>query len=510
MFKLLENYWAKTKKDTMFIRKIWSVYLFGVLTIACLFLHHSFRFPVILAIFGTFVLVNVVTRVAAVKLNRRLQDNHILQYFDLLAIFAVLVITHWNFPVTFVLYLFIIMAAFSYGPKKAYIYALVTGTGYSVLYMFLENSRFDLLMIGHILFTFSSMLLTAYMGSILKDRVKEVEKSNEDLNRRNSEMFVLQQIGNYVTSVLNIDDLLQLIPDVLVGISGAKYAAIYLSEDGTFKGLKIKATNCQEEEIVQELFLGVCGYRIRSTFMTGNPTIENYITCGEFGSMMNVPIKHQEELLGVVVLTHYRPNAFDETNLQLLMSVVNQISIAIANARLYEKVRQMANIDGLTGIYNRKYLQDYLANFFACKEREDLTLIMLDIDHFKKVNDNFGHLMGDHVLKTLTDIINRVIPVRGFSARYGGEEFVVILPSINVGEGYKIAEELREQVSATKIVYQDITCQITISLGVAGNNLPCVATMDDLLNAADGALYKAKETRNCTVKVDKELFKKNG
>lgn len=510
MFKWLENFFGATKKDTMFIRKIWSAYLFSVLTISCFFLHHSLRFQAILMILGIFVAVNIVTRFAVVKLNKRQQDNHILQYFDLLAIFAVMIVTHWNFPVNFVLYLFIIMAAFSYGQKKAYIYAMVTGLGYSLLYFSFQHFNFDLVVLGHILFTFTSMLLTAYMGSILKDRVKEVEKSNEDLNRRNSEMFVLQQIGNYVTSVLNIDDLLQLIPDILVGISGAKYAAIYLSEDGTFKGLKIKATNCQEEEIVQELFLGVCGYRIRSTFMTGNPTIENYITCGEFGSMMNVPIKHKDELLGVVVLTHYRPNAFDETNLQLLMSVVNQISIAIANARLYEKVRQMANIDGLTGIYNRKYLQDYLANFFASEKREDLTLIMLDIDHFKKVNDNYGHLMGDHVLKTLTEIIHRVIPVRGFSARYGGEEFVVILPSINVEEGYKIAEELRVEVSATSIIYQEITCKITISLGVAGNNLPCVATMDDLLNAADGALYKAKETRNCTVKVDKELFKKNG
>ena len=501
MLELLGKYLPKAR-DTLFLRRVWSIFLFSTLIVSFFLWPEVFELWKMLLIFSIFIFINVANKFLFFKLKSIKKDNHLLQYFDLFAIITVLILTNWKFYVAFTLYLFIIMAAFSYGARRAYIYAGVTGIAYSLSFVFFAVHTFNLQIFGQLVFDIISMLLTAYMGGFLKDQISAMEKSNEELNRRNSELFILQQTTNYVSSILNIDDLLQLIPDILLGVSGAKYAAIYLSEDGTFAGLKIKATNCQEEEIVNELFTGICGYRIRTTFTTGNPTIENYITCGEFGSMMNIPIKHKDELLGVVVLTHFRPHAFDASTLQLLMSVVNQLSVAIANARLYEKVRQMANIDGLTGIYNRKYLQDYLTNFFNRAEHEDLSIIMIDIDHFKRVNDTFGHLMGDHVLKILTEVVNRVIPQRAFSARYGGEEFVVILPAMNMEEAYKVAEELRNHIKAEKISLGGVTCQITISLGVAGNSLTRVTTMDELLNAVDEALYKAKETRDCSALAD--------
>ncbi|MCK4257549.1 MAG: sensor domain-containing diguanylate cyclase [Halanaerobiales bacterium] len=432
------------------------------------------------------------------------KDLYSLRYIDLFLILLILSLTSWKLPVIFLLYVSTILTAHYYGLKKAVVYAIHVSLLYGVFYWFFGMKGQVVQFIVNLIFFLISLLLTAYVGGMIDDKMKNIEETNDKLNQVNSEFFVLQQISNYVSSILNINDLLELIPDILIGISGAKYAAIYLTEDGTFRGLQIKATNFCEEEMVRDFFMGVCGSQIRNTFMTGELTIENSINCGEFGSMMNIPIKHKDEVLGVLVLTHYKPNSFSEYNPQLLKSVGEQLGISIANARLYAQVKQMANIDGLTRVYNRKYLQNYLNKHFAQSVPNLITLIMLDIDHFKHINDTYGHLMGDQVLKNLAHIIEKTIGEKGFLTRYGGEEFVILLPNLSTDEGYQIAEELRVLVMNQEFHHSNRSCKVTISLGVADNSLSVIETMDDLLKATDESLYAAKDKgRNCTHRNDK-------
>jgi diguanylate cyclase (GGDEF)-like protein len=501
---------ATTKDDSVLVRKIWSIFFFFILLFTYVTGNTVFSGRKFVILVGVFVLINIVNSVVRYKIkDQNRVEFHYLQYLDVVAALLILVFTGWQIQISFIFYLSIVLAILTYGTTRGYIFTAVTTVCYGLAYLLFTPAKLDLSTLGYLGFALMSMVLTAYNGGVLKGQIKEVEKANQELDKRNSELFVLQQVSSHVSSVLNIDDLLVLIPDILVGISGAEFASIYLSEKGTYGTLKIKATNCPDEKKVHELFMGVCSYQVRNAFLAGKTTIENHIHCGEFGSMMNIPIKHKDELLGMLVLTHYNPDSFTEANLQLLVPVVNQLAIAIANARLYNKVKQMANIDGLTGIYNRKYMQDYLAEFFSKPVTGQITLVMIDVDLFKRVNDTFGHLMGDRVLKMVTDVVNQLIGDRGFIARYGGEEFVVVFPEIGMDEGYEIAEELRKLVSVESIYYLDEVCQITISLGVAGNELPNIHTMDELLHAADGALYEAKEHgRNCTIRADELILQK--
>lgn len=501
---------ATTKDDSVMVRKIWSVYFFFILLFTYLTGNPVFNSRKFLILVGVFLVINLINSVVRYKIKDQSRvEFHYLQYLDVLASLLILVFTGWKLQTYFILYLSIVLAILTYGTARGYIFTAITTCGYGLAYVLFSPTSLNLTTLGYLAFVLLSMILTAYNGGVLKGQIKEVEKANEELAQRNSELFVLQQVSNHVSSILNIDDLLRLIPDILVGISGAEYASIYLSEKGTYGTLKIKATNCPDEKKVHELFMGVCSYQVRNAFLAGKTTIENHIHCGEFGSMMNIPIKHKDQLLGMLVLTHSHADSFTEANLQLLEPVVNQLAIAIANARLYDQVKQMANIDGLTGIYNRKYMQDYLADFFAKPVQTQITLVMIDVDLFKRINDTFGHLMGDRVLKVVTDVVNQMIGDRGFIARYGGEEFVAVFPGIGMDEGYEIAEELRERVSVESICYQNQVCRITISLGVAGNELPNINTLDDLLHAADGALYEAKEHgRNCTIRADELILQK--
>ena len=167
--------------------------------------------------------------------------------------------------------------------------------------------------------------------------------------------------------------------------------------------------------------------------------------------------------------------------------------------RLYES----SVLDALTGAYNRKHFEERLASEVAYAKRHatPLSLLLFDLDHFKRVNDTFGHLGGDHVLRTIGGLVKRTLRVEDVFARYGGEEFAVIARGIDVAKAYLFAERIRITVETAKIVFNGLLVPVTISLGVA--SLACCgegATTEALIGKADERLYVAKGTgRNRTV-----------
>jgi diguanylate cyclase (GGDEF)-like protein len=167
--------------------------------------------------------------------------------------------------------------------------------------------------------------------------------------------------------------------------------------------------------------------------------------------------------------------------------------------RLYES----SVLDSLTGAYNRKHFEERLAAEVAYSKRHatPLSLLMFDLDHFKRVNDTFGHLGGDHVLRTVGGLVKRTLRVEDVFARYGGEEFAVIARGIDVDKAYLFAERVRITVETAKIEFNGLLVPVSVSLGVA--SLACCgegATSEMLVGKADERLYVAKGTgRNRTV-----------
>lgn len=162
--------------------------------------------------------------------------------------------------------------------------------------------------------------------------------------------------------------------------------------------------------------------------------------------------------------------------------------------------------DPLMGICNRRCLEKRLYEEFSRAERygHSLSLIMIDIDHFKEVNDNWGHQVGDIVLKRLAELIVKIVREADIVCRYGGEELVVILPHTKGKDAVIVAENLRVEIEKTAILTTDDNCncasvQVTVSLGVA-TRLPGIDSVHDFLGQADKALYFAKKYgRNRTV-----------
>lgn len=214
-----------------------------------------------------------------------------------------------------------------------------------------------------------------------------------------------------------------------------------------------------------------------------------------FVAMLCVPLVVRGRTMGVLTLTHHsRAAVFGKSDQDLLQLFARQVSLDIENHRLYE----LSVTDGLTGAYNHKYLLKRLREEVSASRRysQPVALAMIDIDHFKAVNDTWGHPTGDRILIDLTDLIKRNMRDCDLLARYGGEEFALILPNTARAGAVTIAERLRASTDRHAFVTPGGRRRITISIGVAA----CPRDAEDrdgLVARADQALYAAKrEGRN--------------
>ena len=156
--------------------------------------------------------------------------------------------------------------------------------------------------------------------------------------------------------------------------------------------------------------------------------------------------------------------------------------------------------DGLTKAFNKKYFTDRLESefTFAARHASPLALVLFDIDHFKKVNDTYGHQAGDHVLSEISTLLTGALRAEDVFARYGGEEFAVICRGSDRAQAQVVGERLRKAVEAHRFVYEGTHIPVTISVGVAVLPNPAVKDANDIVGFADQALYKSKNAAGAT------------
>lgn len=215
-----------------------------------------------------------------------------------------------------------------------------------------------------------------------------------------------------------------------------------------------------------------------------------------------LPMMAQGETLGVLSVGTARAGDFSLAEHRTMQTITEQLSLALANLRLQETLRNQSLRDALTGLFNRRYLDDALAREIGRARRNTipLSVIMIDLDHFKRFNDTNGHEGGDALLAEFGQSLSRVVRGEDIACRYGGEEFAVILPGADLAAAIQRAEELRAAVTRMSVKLRGATlARVTASLGVAALH-DHGKTGPDLLKAADEALYEAKkEGRNRVV-----------
>jgi diguanylate cyclase (GGDEF)-like protein len=215
-------------------------------------------------------------------------------------------------------------------------------------------------------------------------------------------------------------------------------------------------------------------------------------------SLACVPIAYREARIGVLTVTASPRGAFSQDDLEVLRFIATTMALDIDNARL----RRLAITDPLTEAYNREFLHQYLPQAIELAEQrgEPLAVAMIDVDHFKEVNDRFGHSVGDRVLADVAHRLRAGIRARDLLVRYGGEEFLALLPGADAPQAIEIAERVRARLEGDPIAVDALAIAVRISIGVAETRRG-IDSAKELIRRADEALYAAKRMGRNRVEV---------
>lgn len=344
------------------------------------------------------------------------------------------------------------------------------------------------------------------------EKLKEVNFQLEDMNKKLTaslaEFFTLQQISQSISSIFDMNELLQFVNDIIIGVMGVATSniALYNSEGNRLKVQVTNINNARERALLTD---NINSTALKECLDRGMTIIDNSVDPDKYPftkgrnvrSLICVPLQVKSNGYGLILLEHNIPNAFDEDSVRLLEVITQHISIAIENAKLYEKLQEYANTDGLTQVYNRVFFQNRLREELNCAKQQgyEVSIIFFDIDDFKAYNDTYGHLFGDMILQAIALTVKESVRKDDVVARFGGEEFVILLPYTGKEMAYEKAEELRRKISELVICDKDNNVARAVSVSMGVSTFPTLAKNEtELLNSADEALYIAKERgKNC-------------
>lgn len=329
------------------------------------------------------------------------------------------------------------------------------------------------------------------------------------LERRNRELEVLIEIGKALTSTVDLENVLTLIMDQVGRLLKAQSWSLLLRDEKTgILTFEISVSPAAENLKGREVAAGqgIAGWVAEH----GKPLVvadvrdddrysDQFDRASSFiaQSVLCVPVRSKDHVLGVIELAN-GPNekVFKEADLQILSTIADYAAIAIENARNFRRINELVITDDLTGLYNGRYLHTLIDEEIERVRRfgGKLSLIFIDLDFFKKINDTCGHLVGSRTLtevgKLIKDNVRRICK----SARYGGDEFVVVMPNTGKSGAMTLATKLCELFR--EYDFRDdngVSFRMTASFGIA--TFPDDAdSKDDLIRLADQAMYRVKET----------------
>ncbi len=335
--------------------------------------------------------------------------------------------------------------------------------------------------------------------------VDVLSRINELLDRKLFEATVLSEIGRVARSLVSFDETVRSVMSLVARAVDFSLGALAFVDDDSVE-LAMLLTRPLHSSVVEEargLMLerlvqhrdGVPFARINHKQYAapeGSGPEEQAL-----GGFLAVPVVTAGKVTGMLALGGKATGRASQETEAFLAQVSNQAMIVLDNARLFDRVRNLSIRDGLTGVFNRRHVMEVLAVEFERTQRYggELGVIMVDIDHFKKINDQYHHQAGDHVIREVARLLGEGMRNVDAVGRYGGEEFIAVLPHTSDAGARLTAERVRKAVEAYQFKVgpdKQVTC--TVSIGIACAPADGIRTAADLVREADKALYKAKES----------------
>jgi diguanylate cyclase (GGDEF)-like protein len=354
-------------------------------------------------------------------------------------------------------------------------------------------------------FTQEAIRKLSQNASVLSHSARGIEQK-EHLQRSVDEISILHEMSGLIQSVTDMDDLYASLLDMVGKLVPYENCTIFVLEPD-HKKLAPRATRGRAVNLIDHIPFeqgsGISGWvaQKKKQLIIEDLTKEIGLLNAELippdiRSFVSVPMIVQENVIGVLNVSHSQPHAFTWDDVRVLSILAGQAAVTIERSEVLRSLEQMAITDSLTLLYNRRYFEMRLDNEFKRSKRYGtaVTIMLIDIDHFKQVNDTYGHTAGDRVLTAVAACISNSLRETEIIARYGGEEFIVILPHTRLPESWIAAERVRKAVENHQTPFQsEGAIRVTVSIGMAQ-----ITAEDENKEAftrrADGALYRAKQT----------------
>jgi diguanylate cyclase (GGDEF)-like protein len=349
----------------------------------------------------------------------------------------------------------------------------------------------------------SLAMANAYQFAKTQSELNERKHTEALLRRQKDYLEALHQISLDLLNQRNVDDLLNAIINNATRLLNAPYGDLDIVEDDVM--ITRAFTKNQDFEKDLRTPRGESGTASWQAYDTRQAVIiDDYATWPHqnpvfvaisIHATIIMPLISGDHCLGVFSLARTEPNhPFTPDEIQLIALFAQQAALAIDNAQLHDALREESIRDSLTGLFNRRFMEETLEKEIlrAKRNAQLVTIAFIDVDYFKQINDRFGHDAGDLVLGFLAKLISDHVRGSDIACRYGGEEFALILPDASIDDAFQRMEQLRQDVKHFSFNYQDqVLIQLTCSIGIAvcpENGL----TSELLFKAADQALYHAK------------------
>lgn len=318
-----------------------------------------------------------------------------------------------------------------------------------------------------------------------------------ELEKRNEEMKLIGEMGETIQACRSLPEAYKSIGKAIRNLFPGYAGALGVLDDAR---QDVEIILHWGEVLTTERFFGpdeCLGLRRNRLHLMTDPALD--VVCPHIpqpppGGALCLPLSAQREVLGVLHLGRLQPGPMPANELQLAHTAAEQISLGLVNLRLQESLRSQSVRDPLTGLFNRRYLEESLEREIgrAKRNQKSFCVVMMDVDHFKDFNDAHGHDAGDQALKETAALMEAQLRRTDVACRYGGEEFILILPEASLHDARQKAEALRQACHDLQIsLGTGDTTHITLSLGVAAFPLHG-SSGEALLQAADNALYQAK------------------
>ncbi len=324
----------------------------------------------------------------------------------------------------------------------------------------------------------------------------------EDALRRAEEAETLRRAGATVAETLNLQETITRILEQLAFVLPHDSASIQLLRNGELEiiggdgwedhsqviGLRFPVPGDNPNTVVVQTCRPYLVQNAPDRYALFREPPHDRIRC-----WLGVPLMVRNRLIGLLAIDGHNPFQFTEADIELVSAFADQVAIAIENARLFDMVQQMAITDDLTGLFNRRHFMKLARSEFDRARRygRNLAAMMFDLDHFKKINDAYGHAFGDEVLRGIASLCRERLREADPIGRYGGEEFAALIVEADLEQARIVGERLRMEVEHLEFSHERGVVRVTVSVGVAALE-ETVPDLEALIERADQALYLAK------------------